>query len=118
MIVYGTAANLAVLPEIRGSLPNLRRHNAALIIAAGGPPALSSSGRKLRPSVGSIPRMRRKLADTRAAFSASGASPLDSDIFSVRTVKAPTSVKDRAAERIASNRTDVAPSDIRTSRSG
>src|SRR5439155_3268171 len=66
--VAGCELKLAVLPTRSGSPPNRRVHNSALIIATGGPPGLSSSERKLRPSRGLTPRMSRKLAETRAPF--------------------------------------------------
>src|ERR1017187_4216857 len=64
----------------------------APIIATRGPPGTSSSARKLRPSMGSTPRMRRKLAETRACFNTSGPAPPDSETFSIPFRKAPISL--------------------------
>ena len=79
MIVYDTSSSAVDLPTTCGSPLNRRRHSSLLIIAAAGPPCLSSSGRKLRPSTGSTPRIFRKLAETRPAFTTSG-SPLPESV--------------------------------------
>jgi hypothetical protein len=63
MIVYGVEFSVTVLPAIIGSPPNRFRHNSALIIVTLCPPGVSSSDAKLRPSIGSTPRVRRKFAD-------------------------------------------------------
>src|SRR5437764_14470967 len=80
-MVYGIALMVAALPTMEESPPNRRHHRSALIIATAGPPRESSSGRKPRPSSGVTPRMLRKLAETRAPFSASGSAPPEAGTF-------------------------------------
>ena len=101
-MAHGTALRMAVLPASFGSAAKRRFHNPELIMTTGGPPAVSSSGMKTRPSSGRTPRTSRKFAETRAPLSISGSPPPESAISSVKREKTPIPAKDRAVLRVSS----------------